>query len=104
MAEVHVWTVAIGTLPIYPPWHFWISRKKRQNGWNAISYIVRLEGFLGFVPVPNKGTLCIFKTENDAKIGRNLMDAVGINTGHNICDAYVDDQYLMDTSNRGDEI
>ena len=32
------------------------------------------------------GTLCFFKTENDTKRGRNLMEAKGIQTGRNICE------------------
>lgn len=86
--EVKVWTVAVGNLPVPP----FIPKKSKE----AIKYISKLEGFVGFHPVPPHGTLCLFKTENDAKGGRNHMRAKGIQVGKNIGYVFIDKSYLRD--------
>ena len=91
MTTVKVWTVAIGAFPKYS---FWWSKKRKKAYWDILDYITGLDGFVGFHPVSSRGTLCVFRSENDAKIGRNLMTVKGIRTGTNICEAYIDDSYL----------
>lgn len=81
MNDVEVWTVAIGNLPLPP----FIPRKTKK----AIQFIKEQDGFIGFYPVYPKGTLCLFKTENDAKGARNMMRFKGIQVGDNICKAYM---------------
>ena len=53
---------------------------------DAVKFISKLKGFVGFYPHYPDGTLCFFKTENDAKRARNMMESEGIQTGHNICE------------------
>ena len=84
--EVSAWTVAVGNIPLNP-----FKMKKAEK---ALKYIVKLEGFIGFTPCAPYGTLCLFKTENDAKGARNLMRAKGIQTGINIGEVYIDKMYL----------
>lgn len=67
-------SVAVGNIDIYNA----ASRK-------AVMFIKTLDGFIGITPVPPRGTLILFKSENDAKIGRNRMNSMGIQTGKNIC-------------------
>ena len=70
-----MWSVAIGNID---------PLKKTSR--DAVKYISKLKGFVGFFPHYPHGTLCMFKSENDAKRGRNMMDTVGIQTGRNICE------------------
>jgi len=89
MAEVTCYTVAVGNAPMP-----WASRKVKKSAEKAFKFIAKLEGFVGVHPVPPRGTLCLFRTENDAKIARNKMNAEGIQTGDNICECYVDEMYV----------
>ena len=59
----------------------------------AVKYISTLDGMIGIHPQYPRGMLIIFKTENDAKIGKNKMEAKGIQTGRNICEVEIDDKY-----------
>ena len=47
----------------------------------GMDYIQGLKGFLGFNPVDLWHTMVIFDTLNNAKGGKNLMNAKGIPTG-----------------------
>lgn len=51
---------------------------------------------IGIHPVPGKGTLLLFRTENDAKIGMNRMEADGLVTGGRISECWVDDKYMLE--------
>ena len=84
--EVSVWSVAVGNLPLNP--------FKMKAAEKALLYIRDLEGFIGIYPTRG-GTLCLFKSENEAKGARNLMRAKGIQTGNNICELYVDKFYVL---------
>ena len=86
--EVSAWTVGVGNFTLNP----FLQKKQKQ----AVDYIQSLEGFLGFTPCYPHGTLCLFKTENDAKGARNLMKNKGIQVGKNIAEVYVDKKYLKD--------
>ena len=90
MGEISAWTVAVGMIP-HP---IFSTRKTRKDAKAALDFIEKLEGFIGFCPVGKHGTLCIFRTENDAKIARNRMNVEGINTGVNICEVKIDDMYV----------
>ena len=85
--EVSVWSVAVGNLPLNP--------FKMRAAEKALLYIRDLEGFIGIHPIPPRGTLCLFRSENEAKGARNLMRAKGIQTGNNICELYVDKLYIL---------
>lgn len=87
--EVRVWTVAVGNLPtpLTP-------RRARKDAIRALRFIMGLEGFIGFHPVPPEGTLCLFRTENNAKGARNLMRAAEIQVGRNIGEVFIERKYL----------
>jgi hypothetical protein len=90
--EVSVYTVAVGNLTLNP------FRMKKQK--EALAYIQSLDGFVGLYPHYPDGTLCLFKTENEAKGARNLMKAKGIMCGKNIGEVYIDKKYVKES---GDE-
>lgn len=81
--EISCWTVAVGNFVPF-------LKKSRL----AIEFIKTLDGFVGVHPCPPRGTLILFRTESDAKIARNLMEAKGIVCGKNICECYVDKKYV----------
>lgn len=86
--EVSVYTVGIGN---FKP--FAIGKQKKVQD-EVLDFIKKLEGFIGVYPYYPHGTLCLFKTENDAKRAKNSMQAKGIQTGKNIGEVYVDKKYL----------
>lgn len=77
-----VWTVAVGNVNPF-------NRKSRK----AVKFIAKRKGLIGVHPHYPDGTLILFDTENNAKIARNEMNAVGILTGSNICEVEIDDKY-----------
>ena len=81
--EVVCYSVAVGNLPMF-------SKKTKE----ALQIISDLDGFIGVYPYYPHGTLCIFKTLNQAKIAKNMMDAKGITTGFNITEIFVDKKYV----------
>ena len=74
------WSVAIGNI-----------NPLKKTSRDAVKYISKLGGFVGFFPHYPQGTLCFFKTENDAKRARNMMESKGIHTGNNICEMDIGD-------------
>lgn len=85
--EVECYAVAIGNLPMPP----FIPRKIKD----AIAWIQTLDGFCGFYPYYPHGTLCIFRTENRAKIARNRMQVEKkIQCGDNITKVYVNREFI----------
>lgn len=89
MSDVKCYAVAVGNMPSPLA-----SRKVKKSAKAALKYIQGQDGFLGFHPMPPNGTLCIFDTENNAKIARNMMDLMGIQTGYNITEVFVDERYI----------
>ena len=89
--EVTVYAVAIPNLatPVLNN-----TEKEVADSKKAVALISGLAGLVGIYPCYPKGTLILFKTENDAKRGRNLMEADGIQTGSNISKVYVDKKYV----------
>lgn len=78
---------AIANMPLIP------DRKVKK----FVKYVSNLDGFQGFYPHYPHGTLVIFKTENDAKAGRNLIrnySGYSGGTGDNIGEVYINKQYL----------
>ena len=59
----------------------------------AVRLIKKQKGLLGAHPCYPDGTIWLFRTENDAKIARNKMEAAGISCGVNICEVDIDDKY-----------
>ena len=89
--EVSVYTVATGNISLNP-----LHIKAQKE---AINYIKGLDGFIGLYPCPPDGTLCLFKTKNDAKGAKNLMKLKGIPTGNNIGEVYIDKCYVEGLNN-----
>lgn len=92
--EVTCYTVAVGNIPLPP----FVKKESRQ----AIDFIQELPGFIGFYPHWPEGTLCIFKTKNDAIRGKNDMESKGIQTGFNIGEVYIDKNYMPDQAGEVD--
>lgn len=80
--EVTCYTVAIPNLPM------------DKSSIALLKWCESLEGFVGVYPFDPKGIILIFKTENDAKGGRNLIRAKGIPVGKNIVEIYIDKKYV----------
>ena len=89
MKSVRAWTVAIGNAP-----SIFSSIRVKRSAKKALKYISEQEGLIGFHPHPPMGTLCLFVSENDAKRAKNMMEAAGIHTGNNICECFVDMEYI----------
>lgn len=90
MNKVKLYTVVIGELRPY------LSRKKRRAQMQALELISSQHGFVGIHRVFGRGTLLLYRTENDAKIARNELISRGCPCGDNICQAFVDKQYVPD--------
>lgn len=82
--EVKLWTVATGNFP-----SMFAPRELKKRSKEAIDFINRLDGFCGLHPMPPRGILCLFDSENNAKAGRNMMRSKGIPVGDNICYVFV---------------
>ena len=93
MKEISAWTVAVpnlaGTIRGTLRSRYIKDTKKLLN------YVKKLDGFLGIHPIPPKGTLLLFRTENDAKRARNLLihDLKLNNVGDNICECFIPEEY-----------
>lgn len=81
--DVSLYTVAIGEID-----PFLVGRRAKQQN-DALNYIQNLEGFVGFHPVPGRGTLCLFREKNQAVRARNLIKAEGCPVGDNVCECFV---------------
>ena len=90
--EVKCWAFAVGNISLNP---FKIKKCKE-----ALDYIQRQDGFLGFHPEPPKGTICIFDSENNAKGARNMCRSMGITCGKSIEECFVDVRYLRHAKNK----
>lgn len=86
--EVSCWTVAVGN---FNP----LMKASRE----AAKFINTLDGLVGVHPQYPRGVLILFESENAAKIGRNQMEAKGIQCGTNICECYVEKKYLRGDKN-----
>lgn len=90
MSEVKVWAVGVGNPP-----RWWHSRKVKKSAEKAVQIIKGLDGLIGVHPdEKGRGTLVLFRTENDAKIGKNVMTYEGIPTGKGIGEVYIDSRYV----------
>lgn len=65
-----------------------IGMMKKQK--QAAKFIASLKGFIGVHPVDLWHTLVIFDTLNNAKGGKNMMTAKGIQCGTYICPILVE--------------
>lgn len=88
--EVKAYTVAVpnlaGTIPG--------TLKHMKDTKKFLRYVKKLDGFIGIHPIPPRGTLLIFDTENNAKRARNLLDNdLKVQTGTNICEIFIPEQY-----------
>ncbi len=81
--EIKVWTVAVGEIR---PFAFGRLKKAQDE---ALELIKKTEGFIGVHPVPGKGTLLLYRTENDAKRAKNQLEYRGCQTGKNIGECFI---------------
>ena len=89
---VELWTFAVGNLPGI----FSLPHVKKKTA-KAIKLIKEQEGFVGVNPQPPRGTLLLFKTENNAKKAKNILSAAGIACGNGIYMVHVEKRYLEGT-------
>ena len=89
--EVKLWTVAVGNAP--GPFSLPSAKRKAKA---AFDLIKQQEGFVGVNPQPPRGTLLLFRTENNAKRARNVLLEAGVVCGTNICEVYVDKKYIQE--------
>ena len=87
--EISAYTVAIPCLAV--PWEN--TKEEVEATEKALNYIQTLDGFLGIYPMNPNGTLILFKSENHAKRGRNLIKAEGIQVGSNITEVFIDKRF-----------
>lgn len=64
----------------------------KKESIRALEFVSKLEGLVGVHPEYPRGTFLFFDTLNQAKRGRNRLQAVGIKTGTNIMRCESDDQ------------
>lgn len=69
-----LYSVAVGNIA---PW--------KKTSREAVKYITILKGMKAVHPNYPNGTLILFNSLNNAKIGRNKMKLQGIKCGDNIC-------------------
>ncbi len=81
--ESSVWAVAV---PEFSP--FAIGKKKSYQR-KIINMLMEQDGFIGVYPIIGKATLCMYKTENDAKIARNQLNNEDCPTGKEIIEVYI---------------
>ena len=86
--EIPAWTVAVGNIPLFPKLH--------KGAVEAIDLIEEQEGLLGIHPCYPRGTILLFRSENDAKSARNVLRSKGVKCGDNICKCFVDKRYIKD--------
>lgn len=80
--EVSAWAFGIPNLPMFP------NKAVRK----FVEDISKCDGFVGLRPEYPRGTLLIWKTENDAKRGRNRVRGYGVQTG-GIAECYIPKEY-----------
>lgn len=76
-----VWAIAVGNVNPFVK----ASR-------DAVKYIKTLHGLVGVLPKYPDGTLIFFRTENQAKIAKNMLEAKGVKVGYNICKGEIDEK------------
>lgn len=91
--EIKCYTIAIGNAPLVS-----CSDEIRQKMFHVWDMISSFDGFIGFHPHLPLGTLCLFRTLNDAKVAGNLMDAEGIAHGTYICDCFIKERFFPPSS------
>lgn len=90
--EVKAYTVAVPNLAGMIPGT--LKQKHMKDTKKLLRYVKKLDGFIGIHPIPPRGTLLIFDTENNAKRARNLLDNdLKVQTGTNICEIFIPEQY-----------
>lgn len=84
--EVVCYGIGVGNLPLPP----FMPKPVKE----ALAFIQGLDGFVDFYPCWPHGTVCVFRTLNEAKVAKNLMQAKGIKTGREIAEMFVEKQYV----------
>lgn len=81
--EITLYTVAVGEINPFAVGELATAQDK------AVKFINTLPGFVGVHPVIGRGTLLLFKTEQQAKEARKAIKAKGIQVGDNVTECYV---------------
>jgi len=87
-----VWAFGVGNLP-----NLLMRPFVKRRFESAVKLIKEQEGFIGVHPMPPRGTLLLFRTENNAKGARNILRAAGIECGDGIFSVHIEKRYLEGT-------
>ena len=83
--EVKVYTVATGNFPVIP----------NKGTKKIMKALKEMDGFIGAHPHAPYGTLLLFDTERNARMGRAKLINMDVHpVGNNICEAFIDKGYL----------
>ena len=92
--EATAYTVAVPNLAGTIPTAAALRPKAWRDTQKLLNYVKKLDGFLGIHPVPPRGTLLLFQTENDAKRARNLLaHDLDVQVGTNIMQVFIPKEY-----------
>lgn len=90
--ETIVFTVGVGRMCPLPT-----DRRSVKKGMKeALEYIKKLDGFVGVHPVDFWHTLLLFDSVNNAKAGRNLLQAKDVSCGNYIVPILVETKYIRE--------
>lgn len=93
MKEYKAYCFAVGNLAGTIPGSF--SRKHFKDTKKFLNYCKKLDGFLGIHPEAPRGTMIIFKTENDAKRAKNLIESdLKVQTGNFVVPVFIPEEYV----------
>lgn len=83
--EMSVWSVATGRVNLF-------NKASRE----AAKYITTLKGFVAVHPHLPDGIMWLFDTKENAHMAKAQMEDKGIHTGTNICEVFIDKNYLKE--------
>lgn len=87
MADVKAYTVAIGNFTPFSTNPAVIVDQQR-----VLNLIASCEGLYGMHPDFPHGTLILFDTRAHAVTARAKLKELGVMTGHNICEVFIDEK------------
>ena len=87
MADVKAYTVAIGNFTPFSTNPAVIVDQQR-----VLNLIASCDGLYGVHPEYPRGTLILFDTRAHAEVAKEKLTNLGVLTGHNICEVFIDEK------------
>jgi hypothetical protein len=87
MADVKAYTVAIGNFTPFTTNPALFADQQR-----VLNLIASCDGLYGVHPEYPRGTLILFDTRAHAETARAKLNELGVITGHNICEVFIDEK------------